>query len=99
MILLPVRLLPEARVEFDEATDWYEQRRAGLGTLFVAQVREILRRIGTDPHRHAEVYLDVRKVIVPKFPYVILYREEPDEVLVISVFHTSRDPSIWKSGT
>ena len=93
----PVRLLPEARVEFNEATDWYEQQWAGLGVTFVARVRDVLGRITTDPQRHATVYLDVRKVLVPKFPYVVLYREEPNEVLVISVFHTSRDPSIWKS--
>ncbi len=94
---LPVRLLPEARVEFDEATDWYEQRRPGLGATFVARVHEVFDHIVANPRRHAVVYLDVRKTLVPKFPYVILYHEEPGEVVVISVFHTSRDPSIWKS--
>lgn len=93
----PVRLLPEARVEFDMATDWYERQRAGLGTRFVARVRAVLDRIAVDPERHAAVYLDVRKVLVPNFPYVVLYRAEPSEILVISVFHTSRDPSAWKT--
>ena len=37
---LPVVLRPEARVEFDEAFDWYEQRRLGLGVDFVAQLQE-----------------------------------------------------------
>jgi plasmid stabilization system protein ParE len=93
----PVRLLPEARVEFNEATDWYERQRVGLGTKFVDRVREALGLITGAPERHAMAYLDIRKVLVPKFPYVVLYRDDADEVLVISVFHTSRDPSIWKS--
>lgn len=93
----PVRLLPEARIEFNEATDWYERQRAGLGTTFVARVREVIGHIAADPRRYATVYLDIRKVLVPKFPYVVLYRDDPNEVLVVSVFHTSRDPSIWKS--
>lgn len=93
----PVRFLPEARVEFNAAIDWYEQKRAGLGTRFLARVREVLDRIAADPQRHAAVHLDVRMVLVPKFPYVLLYRDEAHEVLVISVFHTSRDPSVWKS--
>ena len=93
----PVRSLPEARVEFNEAIDWYEAQRAGLGTKFATRIREVLDRIAADPQRHAPVYLDVRKVLVPKFPYAILYREEPGEVIVVSVFHTSRDPSIWKA--
>lgn len=43
---LPVRLLPEARVEFDEATDRYERQRAGLGTTFVTRVRDVLHTSG-----------------------------------------------------
>ncbi len=94
---LPVRLLPEARVEFDEATDWYEQRRSGLGAIFLARVREVFDRVAADPDRHPVVYLNVRRALVPRFPYVVLFREETGEVIVISVFHTSRDPSIWQS--
>jgi hypothetical protein len=30
-VSLPVILRPEARAEFDEAYDWYEGQRAGLG--------------------------------------------------------------------
>jgi plasmid stabilization system protein ParE len=96
-VTLPVRLLPEPRAEFDEAVDWYDRRRPGLGVTFVTKVREVLARIAADPQRHAPVYHDIRKAIVPKYPYVVLYREEPGEVVVISVFHTSRDPSIWRS--
>ncbi len=72
-------------------------RGPGSSSPFVTRIREALDRIAADPQLHAPVYLDIRKAVVPKFPYVILYREEPDEVVVVSVFHTSRDPSIWKS--
>jgi toxin ParE1/3/4 len=90
---LPIRLLPEARVELNEAVDWYEQRRPGLGSRFFAQVKAALNRIAANPQLHAPV----RKARVHRFPYLIFYREEPGEVIVISVFHTSRDPSIWQS--
>lgn len=93
----PIRLLPEARAEFDQAADWYEDRRPGLGGTFVAGVRAALDRIAADPARHAVIYRDIRKSPVPKFPYIILYREEPGAILVVSVFHTSRNPSIWKA--
>ncbi len=45
----------------------------------------------------AAVYGDVRKAVVRRFPYVVLYREDAAEVVVIAVFHTSRDPSIWQA--
>jgi plasmid stabilization system protein ParE len=93
---LPLRLLPEARDEFDAAVDWYEQQRPGLGPAFLDRVRDVLGRIAANPQLHATVYQDVRKAVVPTFPYVVLYKEDAGEVVVIAVFHTARDPAIWQ---
>jgi len=93
----PIRFLPEARDEYDAAADYYEQQQAGLGGDFIARVREVLQRIAANPKLHGAVYQDVRKAIVRRFPYIVLYREDAGEVIVISVFHTARDPSVWQS--
>lgn len=93
---LPVRLLPEAKVEFDHSADWYNRQRKGLGRTFVARIRETIVRIRANPKLHAAVYQDVRKAVVPQFPFVILYREEPGEVVVVAVFHTARDLLEWQ---
>ena len=93
---LPVVLRPAARQEYDDAVDYYEAQRAGLGRRFVARVNEVLTRIGTSPRTHAAVRGDVRKAVVTKFPYCVYYRELTDRVEVISIFHTSRDPSDWQ---
>jgi plasmid stabilization system protein ParE len=94
---LPIRYLPEAKDEYDQAADWYEQKQAGLGIDFIAKVREVLKRIAANPRLHGVVYQDVRKAFVPRFPYVVLYQEEAGEVVVVAVHHTSRDPSSWQS--
>lgn len=94
---LPIRFLPEARAEYDLAADWYEQQKTGLGVDFITRVRTVLSRIADNPQLHPAVYGDVRKARVSRFPYVVLYRAEPGEIIVISVFHTARDPSIWQS--
>lgn len=93
----PIRFLPEAKAEFDAGSDWYEQQRVGLGVDFIARVREVLTRLAVNPSLHAAVYGDVRKAVVRQFPYVVLYREDAGEVVVIAVFHTARDPSIWQA--
>lgn len=93
---LPIRLLPEARDELDAAVDWYEQQRPGLGTVYLNRVREVFARIAANPQLHATVYQDVRKAMVQKFPYAVLYKEETGGVVVIAVFHTARDPAIWQ---
>lgn len=94
---LPIIFLDEARGEFDEAYDWYEGQRAGLGEAFADAVQPILDRISAMPRMHAAVLGDVRKAVVQRFPYCVYYREEATCVRVLSVFHTSRDPSIWQS--
>lgn len=93
---LPVILSPEARAEFDEAADWYGQHRAALGDRFVDAVRDALKRIGAAPHIHGVVCEDVRCVLVRRFPYAVYYRVEPERVVVIAVFHTKRDPGVWR---
>ena len=47
---LPVVIDPEAQDEFDEAYDYYEGRRAGLGEAFADAVQVVLDRIGIMPH-------------------------------------------------
>ena len=93
---LPVVFRRAARAEFDDAADWYEARRAGLGADFTAAVQQVLDRIAAQPGFYAQVYGDVREALVPGFPYCVYYREEPGQVVVLSVFHTARDPSVWQ---
>jgi plasmid stabilization system protein ParE len=93
----PVRFLPAAQAEFDQATDWYAARNAALARDFVARVDAVIERIAKTPKIHTVIYGDVRKSIVSRFPFIVLYREEAGELLIVSIFHTSRDPSEWQS--
>ncbi len=94
---LPVRLLPEAKAEYDSDAKWYERKERGLGVDFVRRIRQVFTRISTTPRLHSKVYKDVRKATISRFPYAVYYQEEPTEILIVSVFHTSRDPNEWKS--
>ena len=94
---LSLTLLREARAEFDEAFDWYEIERPGRGVAFDASVRETFGRIADRPRLYQIVVGDIRRAPVRRFPYVIYYRVELQRIVVLSVFHTSRDPKIWQS--
>lgn len=56
-----------------------------------------MRRITPNPLAYAVVHRDIRKVIVSKFPYAIYYRIEGNDIVVIAVFHSKRNPKIWKA--
>jgi plasmid stabilization system protein ParE len=94
---LPVRLSAEAEAEYDDAGDWYERRHPGKGAVFTQAVQDVLDLVSAHPRMHAVVFKDVRKAVVTGFPYVVYYREEAGGLVVISVFHTSRDPADWQS--
>jgi toxin ParE1/3/4 len=93
---LPIVLRDEAQAEFDEAFDYYEAHRPGLGVTFTERVQEVFDRISANPQLHAVVLGDVRKAVVARFPYCVYYRAEAARIEVIAVFHTSRDPSVWQ---
>ena len=96
---LPIVFRRAARAEFDEAFDWYEDDRPGRGAAFAARVQQVLDQISEQPESHAIVERDVRRAIVPKCPYSIIYRVEADRVVILAVFHGRRDPGIWRSRT
>ena len=91
-----VRFLPEAKAEFDEAADWYEARHKGLGRDFIGKVREVIKRITGNPKLFAIVRGQVRQTVIERFPYSVLYQEDKHEIIVIAVFHSSRNPDVWK---
>ena len=93
---LPIVLRAEAEAEFDEAFDWYEAQRAGLGVAFSGEVQQVCDRISANPRMHGIALADIRKAVVRRFPYCVFDRPHADRVEVIAVFHTSRDPSIWQ---
>lgn len=90
-------LLRQARREFDEAADWYEARRAGLGARFTAAVQRVFDAATANPGRYPRALGEIREGPVHRFPYLVYYREEGDRIVVIAVYHTSRDPSGWQS--
>ena len=65
---LPVALRDPASAEFDEAFDWYESRKAGLGVEFVAEIEAVFDRISVAPLAYRTVRADIRKAVVRRFP-------------------------------
>ena len=85
-----------ARTEYDDAGDWYETQRVGLGVAFMTAVQDVFDIIAEHPERFAIAYQDVREAQVVGFPYCIYYREIMTGISIIAVYHTSRDPVGWQ---
>ncbi len=87
---------PEAEADLEEAFRWYEQQRNGLGREFLLAIDDVLQGVTENPSLHPLVYRNIRRAFSRRFPYGVFYLIDGDLVVVLGVFHASRDPSLWR---
>ncbi len=84
-----------ARHELSEAIAYYELEYEGLGKRFEEEVKLSIERIVKFPMTWSIERGDVRKYLMHKFPYKLLYSIEKDHILIIAVAHFHRKPDYW----
>jgi plasmid stabilization system protein ParE len=88
---------PAARLEFDEAVDWYNLHTPDIARRFVAAVDSTTARILRSPNSFPIVSGTMtRRALVPGFPFALYFAYDGKLINVLSVFHTSRNPIIWQ---
>ncbi|MCX6904069.1 MAG: type II toxin-antitoxin system RelE/ParE family toxin [Verrucomicrobia bacterium] len=87
---------PDAEAELAEAARFYERRMSGLGTRFRMEFDAAVARILETPDRWLRLDQDIRRFLMRRFPYSILYRVEGEEERILAVKHHSRHPDYWK---
>jgi plasmid stabilization system protein ParE len=95
--MLPVVFHRAAASEIDNAWDWYEDIRDGLGDEFLASVDEMVNRIAIGPRDYPLIYPHARRALVHRFPYAIYYTLDPHRVVVLGVLHVRQDASFVSS--
>jgi plasmid stabilization system protein ParE len=84
-----------AKQELDDAVNYLELEFEGLGYQFKSEVKSALNRISMHPVAWSVERGDVRKYLLHKFPYKLLYSVETDHIFVIAVAHQHREPDYW----
>jgi len=93
---MTIRLLSVAEADLADAIDFYNAECAGLGFELAAEVRTTLARIVEYPEAWPRLSERVRRCLVHRFPYAVLYEDRPDEILVVGVMHLRRNPVRWR---
>ena len=81
----------------ESAFRWYEDHRSGLGSQFLAAGDSAVSRIVSNPEVYPVVRVRVRRAVIRRFPYLLFYVIEREEVIVLACMHASRDPEKWPS--
>ncbi len=85
---------PDLESELAEMRSYYNERSPRLGDEFVDEFERQVLRIAAMPERWMIVRGDIRRSLMRRFPYVILFRILNDSVLRVTVVkHERRHPA------
>lgn len=87
---------PEARDEFLNAIDYYEDCDIGLGYDFSREIFSTIKNILSFPKAWPLIENEIRRCQTQRFPFGIVYVEEEDAILILAVMHLRRDPDYWQ---
>ncbi len=96
MIVRPVRLHEDAEPELNDAADYYDRESPSLGSAFLDEVESGFDRIRAYPDAAAEVAGGIRKLVLARFPYALVYEIRDDVIRILAVAHQRKRPYYWR---
>ena len=87
---------PAAAEEYLAAIEYYEEALPGLGRRFHDAVRTTSEHALTHPESGSARRGVARHLIVPGFPYDLVYQVRGEVLEVLAVAHQRRRPGYWK---
>lgn len=81
--------------DVQEASEFLDSRRAGTGAKFSAAVERELAQVVDRPESYRVMFEQVRRALIQKYQYVILFELWPEGVYFYGVIHGMRDVETW----
>ena len=94
--MMPVIFLPEAEQEMLESAIYYQSKASGLGIDYLSEVERAVKSIAESPNVWPILEGELRRRLIRRFPFGILYRVEPNEIVIVAVAHLRRRPGYWR---
>jgi len=88
-----------AEIELNEAAEYYEREHPGLGVAFLTEVERAMDVVLEFPEGSPRVGETVRRKLLRRFPYGILYSVRPGEVRILALMNQKRRPFYWRGRT
>lgn len=92
-----VRFHEEALAELEAEAMYYEAKSRGLGERFISEIEAATRIAGEFPEMGAPFKRGTRRMFPKKFPFSIVYRIRPSELVILAVAPDARKPGYWRN--
>lgn len=81
-----------ANIDTIVAYEFYESRRKNLGELFLDELENCYKSIVLNYTTYKVVHKIYRQAVLKKFPFIILYSVDKNDIIITAVFNTSKNP-------
>ncbi len=92
---MKIRISRLAQKEIDDAVAWYEDQSPGLGIRFLDEFDRSVRRIVTYPQSCKEIEPGLRRCLLSRYPFGIIYGIDDETIVIVAVAHLHREPRYW----
>ena len=87
---------PEAGEEYTQAIAYYAAVTPELGSRLYDGIERLIQEVCRPPERFSRFSPPARRALARKFPYSVVYLDEPDRVWIVAVMHAKRRPGYWR---
>ena len=90
-----IQFLLIAQQELHDAVTWHQQQSLELGEQFLDEVNRAIKRIVTYPSSGSKIEHHLRRCLVSRFPYGLIYGIDNETIVIVAVAHLHRKPRYW----
>jgi toxin ParE1/3/4 len=92
-----VQLHSAALEEAEAATDWYAERSHRAAERFLNELKQAIEQVSDHPGQFPAFMFGTRRMVLRKFPFVIVFRETATTVDIVAIAHARRRPDYWRN--
>jgi toxin ParE1/3/4 len=85
-----------AEFELNDAAVFLETEREGLGLRFLSAVETAVSQIQQHPQASPIVIEDIRRKVLRRFPYSLIFSIKPDRIRILAIANQKRRPFYWQ---
>ncbi|MCB9894138.1 MAG: type II toxin-antitoxin system RelE/ParE family toxin [Planctomycetes bacterium] len=91
-----VNIQAAALADLAQADAWYEAQFPGLGDELLDEFRLAVAKIAEYPLSFTEIDEGVRRAMLRRFPYHVIYIVEDSSIEVVAALHAHRHSNAWR---
>jgi len=91
-----IKISSSAAEDIRSAVVYYSERSPELPASFIDDFDAACSLISDSPQIGSPIGEGNRKLVMQRFPFIVIYRIDEDQVFVLAVGHQRRHPDYWK---